>query len=74
MEKILLSLGCNVKRMDNMMWVDSKPLDKIKIPEDLVSEMRSSIILMGAMLARTGEVVVSYPGGCEIGPRPLDMH
>lgn len=74
MEKILLSLGCNVKRMDNMMWVDSKPLDKIKIPEDLVSEMRSSIILMGAMLARTGEVVVSYPGGCEIGPRPIDMH
>ncbi len=74
MEKILLSLGCKVKRIDNMMWIDSKPLDKTKIPEELVREMRSSIILMGAMLARTGEVVVSYPGGCEIGPRPIDMH
>lgn len=74
MENILLSLGCNVKRIDKMMWVDSKPLNKIKIPEELVREMRSSIIFMGAMLARTGEVVVSYPGGCEIGPRPIDLH
>lgn len=74
MEKILLSLGLNIKRMDNMMWIDSKPLNDIRIPEKLVREMRSSIILMGAMLARTGEVIISYPGGCEIGPRPIDMH
>lgn len=74
MEKILISLGCNVKRIDKMMWIDSKPLNNIKIPEELVREMRSSIILMGAMLSRCGEVIVSYPGGCEIGPRPIDMH
>jgi len=74
MEKILISLGVNIKRIDNMMWIDSKPLNNIKIPEELVREMRSSIILMGAMLARTGEVVASFPGGCEIGPRPIDMH
>ena len=74
MEKILLSLGCNIKRMDKMMWVDSKSLNSIRIPDELVREMRSSIILMGAMLSRCGEVVISYPGGCEIGPRPIDMH
>lgn len=74
MERILLSLGCNVKKMDKMIWVDSKPLNNHKIPEDLVREMRSSIILMGAMLSRCGEVIISYPGGCEIGPRPIDMH
>ncbi|MCF6466510.1 UDP-N-acetylglucosamine 1-carboxyvinyltransferase [Clostridium sp. Cult2] len=74
MKKILLSLGCSVKKMDKMIWVDSKPLNNIKIPEELVREMRSSIIFMGAMLSRTGEVVISYPGGCEIGPRPIDMH
>lgn len=74
MEKILTSIGCNIKRIDKMMWIDSKPLDSIRIPEELVREMRSSIILMGAMLSRTGEVIVSYPGGCEIGPRPIDMH
>lgn len=74
MENILLSLGCKVERLGKMMWVDSKPLNNIKIPEELVREMRSSIILMGAMLSRTGEVVISYPGGCEIGPRPIDLH
>ncbi len=74
MEEILIALGCNIKRVDNMMWVDSKPLNQIKIPDELAREMRSSIILMGAMLSRCGEVIISYPGGCEIGPRPIDMH
>ena len=37
-------------------------------------EMRSSIVLMGALLGRFGKVKVSYPGGCEIGPRPIDLH
>ncbi len=74
MEEILLSLGCQVKYIGDIMWIDSKPLNKIEIPDELVREMRSSIIFMGSMLARTGEVKISYPGGCEIGPRPIDMH
>lgn len=74
MENILLSLGCKIERIGKMMWVNSKPLNSIEIPDELVREMRSSIILMGAMLARCGEVVISFPGGCEIGPRPIDMH
>ena len=52
MESILLSLGCTVKRTGNIMEVDSKPLNQIVVPEELVREMRSSIILMGAMLSR----------------------
>lgn len=74
MEHILIDLGCTVERVGNTMIIDSKPLNKIKVPEELVKEMRSSIILMGAMLARCGEVIISYPGGCEIGPRPIDLH
>lgn len=74
MIKILTSIGCRVYKMDNIVTVDSTTLDKSKIPEDLVREMRSSIILMGAMLGRCGEVEISYPGGCEIGPRPIDLH
>ncbi|NLY86482.1 MAG: UDP-N-acetylglucosamine 1-carboxyvinyltransferase [Tissierellia bacterium] len=74
MKNILLSLGCSVKRTGNIMEVDSKSLNQIIVPEELVREMRSSIILMGAMLSRTREVVISYPGGCEIGPRPIDLH
>ena len=74
MEKILLYIGCRVERTDNIIYVDSTSLDKIDIPEELVREMRSSIILMGAMLSRCGEVNICYPGGCEIGPRPIDLH
>ena len=74
MEEILRGIGCKVNRLDNMIFVDSRTLDKIRIPEDLVREMRSSIIFLGAMLARCGEVEISYPGGCEIGPRPIDLH
>jgi hypothetical protein len=44
------------------------------IPEELVREMRSSVIFLGAMLSRCGKVKASYPGGCEIGSRPIDLH
>lgn len=74
MGKILTSIGCTVEKVDNIMYVDSRSLNSIVIPDDLVREMRSSIILMGAMLSRCNEVVISYPGGCEIGPRPIDLH
>lgn len=74
MGKILTSIGCTVEKLDNIMYVDSRTLDSIVIPDDLVREMRSSIILMGAMLSRCKEVIISYPGGCEIGPRPIDLH
>ncbi|RKD34300.1 UDP-N-acetylglucosamine 1-carboxyvinyltransferase [Thermohalobacter berrensis] len=74
MKKILKSIGCKVEKIDDIMTVDTKSLNTAKIPEDLVREMRSSIILMGSMISRLGEVIVSYPGGCEIGPRPIDLH
>lgn len=74
MEKILITIGCTVNKVDNIMYVDSRSLNSFIIPDDLVREMRSSIILMGAMLSRCKEVVISYPGGCEIGPRPIDLH
>ncbi len=74
MQQILLSVGCKINKMDNMIHVDSRNLNKVRIPEDLVREMRSSIVLLGAMLTRCGEVEISYPGGCEIGPRPIDLH
>lgn len=74
MVKILSAIGCNVNIIGNIVTVDSRTLNSTLIPEDLVREMRSSIILMGAMLSRCGEVQISYPGGCEIGSRPIDLH
>lgn len=46
----------------------------VEIPDDLMREMRSSIIYMGALLGACGECRMSFPGGCELGPRPIDMH
>ncbi|WP_026895193.1 UDP-N-acetylglucosamine 1-carboxyvinyltransferase [Clostridiisalibacter paucivorans] len=74
MIKILKSIGCKVKFSNNIVYIDSSTIDKVEIPEDLVREMRSSIILLGAMLSSCGETIISYPGGCEIGPRPIDLH
>ena len=72
--KILESLGCEVHRGNNMIAVDSSKLSKKKISDVLMREMRSSIIFLGALLSATGEAVMSAPGGCDIGLRPIDIH
>lgn len=74
MTEILKVIGSKVERDGDTMTIDTGSIDSINLPEELVREMRSSIILMGALLARFGEVNVSFPGGCEIGPRPIDLH
>lgn len=74
MLKILQSLGCRIRRDGGIISVDSSLLSGCSIPEDLMKEMRSSIFLAGSLLARCGEAVISSPGGCSIGSRPVDMH
>jgi len=74
MQDILRKLGCKVEYKDNVLMVDSTRCDQDEISPELMREMRSSIILMGAILARHGRVILSYPGGCEIGSRPIDLH
>lgn len=71
---ILKHLGCQVTWAGETITVDSGPLDRCDIPEHLMREMRSSVIFLGAVLARTGEARLSMPGGCELGPRPIDLH
>ena len=65
MEKLLSSLGAKLEYKDNHLCIDSSTIDNVILPEELVREMRSSIILMGALLARFKEVKISYPGGCD---------
>ncbi len=72
--KILSKIGCKVKFENGVITVDSSTINSTEIPVDLAAEMRSSIIFMGPMLARCGKVLISFPGGCEIGPRPIDLH
>lgn len=71
---ILERLGCKVSREGGTVTVDSGDINCSAIPEELMSEMRSSIIFLGAMLARFGRGSATLPGGCEIGLRPIDMH
>ncbi|MDO8686479.1 MAG: UDP-N-acetylglucosamine 1-carboxyvinyltransferase [Clostridiales bacterium] len=74
MLEILEKTGCKAELVGDTIYLDSTDLHNWEIPENLAVEMRSSIILLGPMLARCGKVAISYPGGCEIGPRPIDLH
>jgi len=66
MLEILRKLGCLVSVEGSTIIVDSSTLNSTEVPEDLAAEMRSSIIFMGPLLARGGNVTISYPGGCVI--------
>lgn len=72
--KILNFLGCSTQIEKNAIIINSKNLNKTKIPKELMTQMRSSIIFLGAMLARCNEATVCFPGGCKIGKRPIDLH
>ncbi|MFA7573574.1 MAG: UDP-N-acetylglucosamine 1-carboxyvinyltransferase [Lutispora sp.] len=71
---MLKTIGCTCSIEGNTIIVNSSGDLDINIPEKPVREMRSSIILMGAMLGRFKKVKISFPGGCEIGLRPIDLH
>lgn len=72
--KILSHLGCKCKREGSTVIVDSTGVTSNCIPDDLMREMRSSIVFLGAIAGRTGAADLSFPGGCELGPRPIDLH
>ncbi len=71
---ILEYLGAKVCRNGSDIYIDSSTITKTNIPEKLMKEMRSSIIFLGALVARFGEACLYLPGGCEIGLRPIDLH
>ncbi|MBM7583304.1 UDP-N-acetylglucosamine 1-carboxyvinyltransferase [Caldicoprobacter guelmensis] len=71
---ILESIGCKVKREGRDLIIDPSTVTSCAIPDCYVREIRSSIIFLGAMLSRAGRARVTYPGGCEIGQRPIDLH
>lgn len=72
--RILEHLGCVCRREGESVVIDAGQVTGSEIPDDLMREMRSSIMFLGAVVARTGRATVSFPGGCELGPRPIDLH
>ena len=72
--RILRHLGCRAEQRDGEVSIDSRSLSGCNIPHSLMEEMRSSVIFMGALVARCGEARLSLPGGCQLGKRPIDLH
>lgn len=74
MIQVIESLGASVVRQGSRLMIDAGALDSIEAPHELVTQMRASIVIMGALLARKGRVRISHPGGCAIGSRPINWH
>lgn len=74
MIKILEGLGSKIIRSGRDIIIDNSMTQKSEIPSALAKELRSSIFLLGSLLSRNKRAKVAYPGGCDIGLRPIDIH
>ena len=72
--RILRHLGCSAQWEGEELVVDTSSMVRWDVPDHLMREMRSSVIFLGAILSRCGRAELSMPGGCELGPRPIDLH
>jgi UDP-N-acetylglucosamine 1-carboxyvinyltransferase len=74
MLRILNELGCKIKRQKEYTAIDSCNAVSHEIPSSLTRELRSSVFMLGSVLTRFRRAKISYPGGCDIGLRPIDLH
>ena len=76
MTTLLASLGASVSQQEpaGTLHIESGSVQRFRAPYDLVKTMRASILVLGPLLARFGRAEVSFPGGCAIGSRPVDLH
>ncbi len=71
---ILKNFGADVEILGNTVTVDTKNIRYNGIPEELMRKMRSSVIFLGPVISKFGAAQFTAPGGCELGPRPIDLH
>ncbi|MCQ4935064.1 MULTISPECIES: UDP-N-acetylglucosamine 1-carboxyvinyltransferase [Anaerotignum] len=71
---ILKTLGCRVELNGRTAVIDTRQIQDVKIREETVQKMRSSILFLGALLGRERKAILGHPGGCAIGERPIDIH
>jgi len=74
MEEVVRSIGAEVKREENRLFIKGSNINSYEATYELIRKMRASFLIMGPMLARIGKVKISLPGGCAIGTRPIDLH
>jgi len=71
---VLKTIGAEAELKERQLIIDASNFNKPEAPYDMVRKMRASIYVLGPMIARLGQAQVSLPGGCAIGPRPVDLH
>ena len=74
MQRLLRGLGAEVGGRAGVAHVDTRAVDRFVAPYELVATMRASVLLLGPLLGRHGAAEIALPGGCAIGPRPIDQH
>ena len=74
MGKLLAHLGMGYHQENEEVILQSENITSIQAPYDFVKTMRASVLVLGPLLARSGEAKVSLPGGCAIGARPINLH
>lgn len=74
MFEILNKIGGKVTQKNNKIIIETSKINKYEIPEELMRQMRSSVIFAGSLVGRYKKATFSYPGGCDIGTRPIDLH
>ena len=72
--EILKLLNVDVKKLSNIIEIDASEIKNCLIPENLSNKLRASYYFMGALLSRFKKVEMYFPGGCNIGSRPIDLH
>lgn len=74
MREILSLLGVETKSSGNEIFINSKHIKNTKITHELTQKLRASIFILGALLGKFRKAEIAYPGGCQIGARPIDIH
>ena len=74
MKDVLSYLGAKIVSDRSTIEIDSSTIQSVEITEELMRRMRASNLVLGSLLGRFGRVKISYPGGCQIGSRPMNLH
>ncbi|MDU4441549.1 MAG: UDP-N-acetylglucosamine 1-carboxyvinyltransferase, partial [Streptococcus mitis] len=72
--EIIELMGATVKRYDDVLEIDPRGVQNIPMPYGKINSLRASYYFYGSLLGRFGEATVGLPGGCDLGPRPIDLH
>ena len=71
---IMIAMGASVTRSEDSLTIDPRGIQNVPMPYGTINSLRASYYFYGSLLGRYGEATVGLPGGCDLGPRPIDLH